>query len=103
MAVPGPKAKAKQRQSLNGWQAIVAFFGSANIGGSTMGEIRDASHPRGSAGAGFAAEELNCWLGREVSEPVRIATESADLASELKRGLSFVRKHTHARKKKRTA
>jgi hypothetical protein len=23
-------------------------------------------------------EELNCWLGREVSEPVQIATESAD-------------------------
>jgi hypothetical protein len=31
-------------------------------------------------------EELNCWLGREVSEPVQIATESADPASELKAG-----------------
>jgi hypothetical protein len=48
-------------------------------------------------------EELSGWLGREVSEPVQIATESADLASELKRGLSFVQKHTQARNKKQTA
>jgi hypothetical protein len=46
-------------------------------------------------------EELNRWLGREVSEPVQIATEPADLTSELKRGLSFVRKHTPARRKTR--
>jgi hypothetical protein len=28
-------------------------------------------------------EELNRWLGREVSEPVQIATEATDLSSEL--------------------
>jgi hypothetical protein len=38
-----------------------------------------------------SAEDLNRWLGREsAGEPVQIATESADLTSELKRGLSFV-------------
>jgi hypothetical protein len=30
------------------------LLGSANMGGSMMGKIRDASYPRGSAGAGFA-------------------------------------------------
>ncbi|HYW40756.1 MAG TPA: hypothetical protein VE957_21830 [Terriglobales bacterium] len=34
-------------------------------------------------------EELIRWLGREsAGEPVQIATESADLSSELKRGVS---------------
>jgi hypothetical protein len=34
-------------------------------------------------------EQLNRWLGRESEgEPVQIATEGADLSSELKRGLS---------------
>lgn len=37
-------------------------------------------------------EELNRWLGRGVSEPVQIATETTDLSSELRRGLSYVRK-----------
>jgi hypothetical protein len=54
MAAPDRMAKAKQRESLNGWQQIAAFLGQPTIGGSTMGKIRDASHPRGSAGAGFA-------------------------------------------------
>jgi len=43
-------------------------------------------------------------MGREsAGEPVQIATETADLTSELKRGLSYVRKHTPDRKKKRAA
>jgi len=29
MAAPGRMAQAKQRKSLNGWQAIVAFLGQA--------------------------------------------------------------------------
>jgi len=40
-------------------------------------------------------EELNRWLGREsAGEPVQIATKATDLSTELKRGLSFVRKHS---------
>ena len=54
-------AKAKQRESLNGWQQI-----AANIGGSTMGKIRDASTHEGRR-VQASPEELNCWLGREVS------------------------------------
>jgi hypothetical protein len=48
-------------------------------------------------------EELNLWLGREVAEPVQIATEDTDLGSELKRGLSYVRKQTQAQHKKKAA
>ena len=49
-------------------------------------------------------DDLNRWLGREsAGEPVQIATESADLSSELRRGLSFVRKQGRVQKKKRAA
>jgi hypothetical protein len=38
-------------------------------------------------------EELTRWLGSEsTGEPVHIATETADLSSELKRGLSYFSK-----------
>jgi hypothetical protein len=34
-------------------------------------------------------DELNRWLGREsAGEPVQIATETTDLAADLRRGLS---------------
>lgn len=48
-------------------------------------------------------EELNRWMGRETSEPVHIATESADLSSELRRGLSYVKKQKQAQTKKKVA
>jgi hypothetical protein len=47
--------------------------------------------------------ELNRWLGREsAGEPVQIATENTDLSAELKRGLSYVRKHGRAQSKNET-
>lgn len=73
---------------------------SPNISGRTVGKIRDARHREGGR-VQASAEDLNRWLGREsTGEPVQVATESADLTSELKRGLSFVRTQTAARKKK---
>ncbi len=48
-------------------------------------------------------EELNRWLGKEAAEPVQIATETTDLSSELKRGLSYVRKQRQGQKKKKAA
>jgi len=36
-------------------------------------------------------EELKRWLGRESGEPVHVAIESADLAADLKRSLSYLR------------
>jgi hypothetical protein len=45
-------------------------------------------------------EELNHWLGHEsAGEPVKIASESTHLSSELKRGLLYVRKHRPSRRK----
>jgi hypothetical protein len=40
-------------------------------------------------------EELNKWLGLESGEPVHVATEEADLSSELKGGLAYVRGGKH--------
>lgn len=46
-----------------------------------------------------SAEELTDWLGREsAGEPVQILTESADLSSQLKRGLSYLRKNRQSRR-----
>jgi hypothetical protein len=45
-------------------------------------------------------EELN-RMGRETSEPVPIATGSADLSAEQRRGLSYGKKPKQARKQAR--
>ena|ERR1700730_1611516 len=101
MAAPGRMAKVKRQKSLDGWQEIAAFLGQPSSvaqrwAKSGMPVTHDGRRVHASP------DDLNRWLGREsAGEPVQIATESADLASELKRGLSLVRKHTTARKKKR--
>jgi hypothetical protein len=94
-----PKQK-KESASLKGWQQIATFLGQPT---SVAQRWAKSGMPVTHVGRCVQAspEELNRWLGREVSEPVQIATETDDLTSELKRGLSFARKHTPARKKKR--
>jgi hypothetical protein len=98
-----PKQK-KESGSLNGWQQIADFLGQPSSvaqrwAKSGMPVTREGRRVQASP------DELNRWLvGESAGEPVQIATEMADLTSELKRGLSFVRKHTPpARKKKRAA
>jgi len=104
MAAPGRMAKAKQPESLDGWQQIGAFLGQPT---SVVQRWAKSGMPVTREGRRVQAspDELNRWLVDEsAGEPVQIATETADLTSELKRGLSFVRKHTpSARKKKRAA
>jgi hypothetical protein len=101
MAAPGRTAKAKQPESLNGWQKIADFLGQPTSVAQRWARSGMPRHPRGSTRAGFArpTESLAgagiCW------EPILIATETADLTSELKRGLSYVRRHAPAHKKKR--
>ena len=94
-----PRQK-KESASLKGWQQIATFLGQPT---SVAQRWAKSGMPVTHVGRRVQAspEELNRWLGREVSEPVQIATETDDLTSELKRGLSFARKHTPARKKKR--
>jgi phage terminase Nu1 subunit (DNA packaging protein) len=101
MAAPSRTAKAKQSESLNGWQKIADFLGQPTSvaqrwARSGMPVIHEGRRVQASP------DQLNRWLGREsAGEPVQIATETADLTSELKRGLSYVRRHATAHKKKR--
>jgi hypothetical protein len=87
-----PKVKLQpQPESLKGWQQIASFLGHpvavvqrwANTGMPVRREGRFMTALPG---------DLNEWLGRESGEPVRVATHQADLSSELKRGLAYVRK-----------
>jgi len=74
--------------SLKGWQQIAAFLGQPVSVAQRWGESWMPVEKRGRESAG---------------EPVQIATESADLAADLRRGLSYVRKHASKGKQKRAA
>jgi len=83
--------KAKQAALLKGWQQIANFLG---LPISTVQRWAKSGMPvsRGGRRVEASPEELNRWLGREVSEPVQIAHRATDLGAELKRGLSYIRK-----------
>jgi hypothetical protein len=89
--------------SLKGWQQIAQFLGqpisvTQRWAKSGMPVIHEGRRVYASP------EQLNQWLGREsAGEPVRIAHDTTDLSPELKRGLSYIRKHVPIRKKKITA
>ncbi len=76
-------------EQLKGWQAIAEFLSQP------VAErwARQSGMPVSRQGRYVVAspEELNRWLGRESGEPVQIASESTDLAADLKRGLSYIR------------
>jgi len=79
---------------LKGWQQIAAFLGQPV---SVVQRWATDGMPVRKQGryVETSREELNRWLGRESSgEPVQIAAPETDLSAELKRGLSFVRKHS---------
>ena len=85
-----PKSESPSRP-LRGWQQIATFLGlpisaAQRWAKSGMPVTREGRRVQASP------EELNRWMGRETAEPVHIATESTDLSSELRRGLSYVRK-----------
>lgn len=98
-----PKAKKKESGSLSGWQQIAAFLGqpvsvAQRWAKSGMPVIHEGRRVQASP------DELSRWLGSQsAGEPIQIATETPDLTSELKRGLSYVRKHSPDHKKKRAA
>jgi hypothetical protein len=98
MPTPGkrtqePKSK-DQPVPLKGWQHIAAFLGQPV---SVAQRWAKTGMPVARQGRLVVAspEELNKWLGRESGEPVHVATEEADLSSELKRGLAYVRGQKH--------
>src|ERR1017187_7117642 len=97
-----PRQK-KESGPLKGWQQIADFLGQPS---SVAQRWAKSGMPVAREGRRVQAspDELNRWLVDEsAGEPVQIATETADLTSELKRGLSVVRKDTPTRKKKRAA
>jgi len=91
-----------QPELLKGWQQIATFLG---LPISAAQRWAKAGMPLTRVGRHVEAspDELNRWMGRETSEPVHIATESADLSSELRRGLAFVKKQKQAQKRKKAA
>ena len=75
-------ALKSQPETLKGWQQIASFLASLS---------QSFSDGRAKECVSTSTEELNAWLGKESGKPVHVATEGTDLASELKRGLSFIR------------
>lgn len=83
-------AKKSETVVLKGWGQISEFLGEppsvvqrwANEGMPVHKEGRFVS---------TTVDDLNAWLGRESGKPVHAATETTDLTSELKRGLSYIR------------
>ncbi len=95
-----PKRKKPEAEPdvLKGWQQIAAFLGQPV---SVVQRWATEGMPVRKQGryVESSREELNGWLGREsAGEPVQIAGKQTDLSAELKRGLSYVRKHEHKKK-----
>jgi hypothetical protein len=94
--MPKKSKPTSNSDGLKGWRQIAAFLGQpisvaerwASSGMPVKREGRNVYASR---------EELTRWLGREsAGEPVQITNETTDLSSELKRGLSYVRKRSRA-------
>jgi hypothetical protein len=87
-----PKRAKPDRQpnTLKGWQQIAELLGQpVNV----AQRWAKTAMPITRQGRNVIAvpDELNKWLGREAGgEPLHVATP-ADLSTELKRGLAFVR------------
>ena len=89
----GPAKPQSPPGLLKGWQQIAAFLGQP---ASVAQRWAKTGMPVTRQGRFVTAssENLNQWLGRESGgEPVHVAAkEEADLAAELKRGLSYIRR-----------
>ena len=95
--MPKPSKAKRESQPLVGWQQIAAFLG---VPMSTAHRWAKSSLPLKREGRSVVAseQELNQWLGRDIGEPIRIATAEIDLGAELKRGLAFVKEQKVERK-----
>jgi hypothetical protein len=87
----GEKLKSHpQPETLKGWKQISEFLGEPVSVVKRWAAEGMPLHREGQFVA-TSSDELNSWLGQESGKPVHVATESTDLTSELKRGLSFIR------------
>jgi hypothetical protein len=93
-----PKQESKKQPTppatLKGWQKIADFLGQPV---SVAERWAKTGMPVVHQGRTVSADpqKLNEWLGREAGEPVHVATDTSDLTTELKQGLSFVRIAQH--------
>ena len=87
--------------SLKGWRQIAEFLGQpVSVAQRWARTGMPVTHDGRRVAA--TAETLTEWLGREAgSAPVHVATPDTDLSSELKRGLSYVRRERAAGKSDR--
>ena len=85
------KSEAAAPATLKGWKEVAAFLGEPV---SVVQRWAKEGMPvrRESRSVVSSPEELNAWMGKESGKPVHVASESADLGDELKRGLAFVRR-----------
>jgi hypothetical protein len=93
MSKPTKKQSMSTQPSdaLTGWQKIAEFLGEPV---SVVQRWATEGMPLRREGrlVSTTQSELNAWLGKDSGKPVHVATAETDLAAELKRGLSFVRK-----------
>ena len=84
--------KREALDELKGWEQIAAFLANRCRSTNAGAESGMPIEKRGRF-VYSSREQLNRWLGRKsAGEPVQIATAETDLGSELKRGLSYIRK-----------
>lgn len=98
-AAKKPTAQPAQPETLKGWKQISAFLGHPSPVVQRWAAEGMPVHREGRFVA-TTPEELNAWLGKQSGKPVHVATESTDLAAELKRGLAFIRNEKHPPPKK---
>lgn len=81
---------------LRGWQQIAAFLGHPAAVVQRWASEGMPVHREGRYVATNEAD-LNAWMAKQSGKPVTVAAENTDLASELKRGLAFVKKEKAAK------
>lgn len=85
-----PPKNQKTQTILKGWQQIAGYLGHPPAVVQRWAADGMPIRKQGRY-VETTPEELNQWLGKESGKPVHFATENTDLATELQRGLSFVR------------
>ncbi len=90
MAKRSQKQQEAIPETLKGWTQIAAFLGEPTAVVQRWASEGMPVHRQGRF-VSTTPEELNAWLGKESGKPLHVATESTDLAAELKRGLAFAR------------
>ncbi len=88
------KFSKDQRGLLKGWKQIAEFLGQPV---ATAQRWTKTGMPARREGRFIVAspDDLSAWLGREagVGQPVHIATDNADLSTDLRRALADARHH----------